>query len=97
MMPCPPRSTLTDNPFPFMTLFLFLAVSRFLYPRAIDEHEDRAWLWVSRADCSSFVFPAPVWWMLHRAVLAPPVDAMALFLLSLVVNAVIYLWMKFRR
>src|SRR3546814_4441316 len=74
-----------------------LAVSIILYHRAIDDHEERAWLWASLAGCYSFVFPAPVWWMLHRADLAPPVDAMALFLLSLVVNSVIYLWMKFRR
>lgn len=76
---------------------LGLAVSMVLYHRAIDDHEERAWLWASLAGWYSFVFPAPVWWMLHRANLAPPVDAMALFLLSLVVNAVIYLWMKFRR
>jgi len=75
---------------------LGLAVSMILYHRAIDDHEERAWLWASLAGWYSFVFPAPVWWMLHRADLAPPVDAMLLFLLSLVVNAIVYLWMKFR-
>ena len=42
------------------------------------------------------MFPAPVWWVLHRAALAPSPDAMLLFLLTLVVNAVVYLWLKFR-
>src|SRR3546814_4669555 len=52
---------------------LGLAVSMILYHRAIDDHEERAWLWASLAGWYSFVFPAPVWWMLHRADLAPPV------------------------
>lgn len=67
-----------------------------LYHRAIDDHEERAWLWACLAGWYSFMFSAPVWWVLHRASLAPPPDAMLLFLGSLVVNAVVWLWLKYR-
>lgn len=73
-----------------------LTICMILYHRAIDDHEERAWLWAGLAGWYAFVFPAPVWWVLHRADLTPPVDVMALFLLSLVTNAAVYLWLKFR-
>lgn len=78
----------------FWTLGLALCMT--LYHRAIDDHEERAWLWAGLAGWYAFIFPAPVWWVLHRAELTPPVDAMLLFILSMVVNAVVYLWLKFR-
>ena len=67
-----------------------------IYHRAIDDHEERAWLWASMAGWYAFIFPAPVWWVLHRAGMAPPVDAMILFVFSLVANCIVYLWLKFR-
>ena len=73
-----------------------LAVCMILYHRAIDDHEEHAWLWASTAGWYAFIFPAPVWWVLHRAGMAPPADAMILFILSLAVNAIVYLWLKFR-
>ncbi|AMG74203.1 hypothetical protein [Sphingopyxis granuli] len=73
-----------------------LAIAMILYHRAIDDHEEHAWLWASTAGWYALIFPAPVWWVLHRAGLAPSPDAMLLFLLTLVVNAVVYLWLKFR-
>lgn len=73
-----------------------LAVGLAIYHRAIDDHEQRAWLWAGLVGWYAFIFPAPVWWVLHRAALAPPVDAMLLFLFSMVANAAVYLWLKFR-
>lgn len=73
-----------------------LAISMVIYHRAVDDHEERAWLWAGLAGWYAFIFPAPVWWVLHRADLAPPVDAMILFALSMVVNAIVWLWLKFR-
>jgi hypothetical protein len=73
-----------------------LAVGMILYHRAVDDHEERAWLWAGLAGWYAFVFPAPVWWVLHRAGLAPPADAMLLFLFSMLVNAAVYVWLKFR-
>lgn len=73
-----------------------LAICMIIYHRAIDDHEERAWLWAGVAGWYAFIFPAPVWWVLHRAGQAPPADAMLLFLLSLLVNLIVYLWLKFR-
>lgn len=73
-----------------------LAIAMIFYHRTIDDHEERAWLWACVAGWYAFIFPAPVWWVLHRADLAPPADAMLLFCLSLIVNAVVWLWLKFR-
>ncbi|MCW0199550.1 hypothetical protein [Sphingopyxis sp.] len=73
-----------------------LLVSMVIYHRSIDDHEERAWLWAGLAGWYAFIFPAPVWWVLHRAGLAPPADAMLLFVLSMVTNGVVYLWLKFR-
>lgn len=73
-----------------------LLVSMIIYHRSIDDHEERAWLWAGLAGWYAFIFPAPVWWVLHRAGLAPPADAMLLFVLSMVANGVVYLWLKFR-
>lgn len=73
-----------------------LAFAMMLYHRAIDDHEKRAWLWAGLAGWYAFVFPIPAWWLLHRAALVPPVDAMLLFILSLIVNSIVYVWLKFR-
>lgn len=75
---------------------LGLAISMTIYHRTIDDHEERAWLWAGLAGWYAFIVPAPVWWVLHRAAMAPPVDAMLLFLLSMAVNAIVWLWLKYR-
>jgi len=75
---------------------LGLAISLTIYHRAIDDHEERAWLWAGLAGWYAFIVPAPVWWVLHRADMAPPADTMLLFLLSMVVNAIVWLWLKYR-
>lgn len=73
-----------------------LAISMTIYHRAIDDHEERAWLWAGLVGWYAFIVPAPVWWVLHRAAIAPPVDAMLLFLVSMVANAIVWAWLKFR-
>ncbi|AJA09057.1 Putative membrane protein [Sphingopyxis fribergensis] len=73
-----------------------LAISLIIYHRAIDDHEARAWLWAGLAGWYAFIVPAPVWWVLNRAGLAPPIDTMLLFLLSMAANAIVWLWLKYR-
>ena len=73
-----------------------LAIGMTLYHRAIDDHEERAWLWAGLAGWYAFIFPAPVWWALHRAALAPAPDIMLMILFSMIVNGAVYLWLKFR-
>lgn len=73
-----------------------LIVALFLYHRTIDDHERQAYHLGALAGFYAFVMPCPAWWVLWRADLAPPVDAMLLFALSLTVNAAVYFWFKFR-
>ena len=73
-----------------------MALSVFIYHRNVDDHEERAYLWGGLAGFYAVVFPAPVWWLLARAQLLPPVDGMILFLLSLIANAIVYFWLKYR-
>lgn len=76
--------------------FIGIGAACIAYHRAIDDHEERAWLWAGLAGWYAFVLPAPAWWVLHRAAVAPPVDVMVLFIVSMLVNAIVWLWLKFR-
>ena len=67
-----------------------------LYHRTVDDHEKQAYLWAGLAGYYAMVFVTPVWWLLARANLVPPVDAMALFLFVIIVNGIVYLWLKYR-
>lgn len=73
-----------------------ITVAVIVYQRSVDDHERQAYLWAGLAGYYAFVIPAPAWWVLARADLAPPVNAMALFVVTMVVNAAVYLWLKFR-
>ncbi|XVJ64435.1 MAG: hypothetical protein HEQ22_09905 [Sphingopyxis sp.] len=73
-----------------------LTVALILYHRTVDDHERDAYNRAALAGFYAFIFPCPVWWVLARADLAPPVEAMPLFALSMAVNAVVYCWFKFR-
>lgn len=73
-----------------------LAVLIPLYERSIDDHERQAYWRAGLAGYYAFIIPAPAWWVLNRAGLVPPVDAMLLFLAALLVNAAVYFWLKFR-
>ncbi|WP_447763294.1 hypothetical protein [Sphingopyxis panaciterrae] len=75
---------------------LGLAILVPVYERVIDDHERQAYLRAGLASYYSFAIPIPAWWVLHRAGLAPPVDAMLLFFLAFFVNLAVYLWLKFR-
>ena len=67
-----------------------------LYYRAADDHERRAFDLSCIAGFHAFAIPAPIWWLLGRADLTPPVETMPLVLFSIAVNGVAYLWFKFR-
>ncbi|MDR6831891.1 hypothetical protein J2Y53_000188 [Sphingopyxis sp. BE122] len=73
-----------------------LTVALILYHRTVDDHERHAYHLGGLAGFYAFVFPCPVWWVLWRADLAPEVQAMPLFALSLAANAIVYFWFKFR-
>ncbi|WP_238929665.1 hypothetical protein [Sphingopyxis terrae] len=73
-----------------------MSVASLFYFRAVDDHERHAYYLGSVAGFHAFVIACPVWWVAARASLAPPVDAMALFVLTLAVNLIVYLWFKYR-
>lgn len=73
-----------------------LSVSLIIYHRSIDDHERQAYRVGGLAGFYAFVIPCPAWWLLARADLAPPVDAMVLFLSSIAANGAVYFWLKFR-
>jgi hypothetical protein len=73
-----------------------MALSLALYHRNVDDHEKQAYLWGGLAGFYAIVFPAPVWWLLARAQMLPPVDGIILFLFSATVNAIVYMWLKYR-
>ena len=73
-----------------------LLVALIIYQRSVDDHERMAHYIGGLAGFYAFVFPCPVWWVLWRADVAPPVEVMPLFALSLTANALVYLWFKFR-
>ncbi len=73
-----------------------LTIALILYHRTVDDHERQAYHLGALAGFYAFVFPCPVWWVLWRADLAPAVEAMPLFALSLAANAIVYFWFKFR-
>ena len=73
-----------------------MAVCMLLYHRAVDDHEERAWLWACVAGWYSIMFVTPVWWVLHRADLVAAPEAMLLFVISLIVNFFVWMWLKYR-
>ena len=73
-----------------------MAISLILYHRSVDDHEERAYLWAGTAAWYALTLAAPTWWVLARAGLAPPANAMLLFLGALAVNAIVWLWLKYR-
>ncbi len=73
-----------------------MGVASFFYFRAVDDHERHAYYLGSVAGFHAFIVACPVWWVLGRAGITPPTDAMALFMFALAVNLAVYLWFKFR-
>ena len=73
-----------------------MIVSLVIYHRAVDDHEERAYLWAGTVAWYTIALAAPAWWVLHRASLAPAPDVMLLFAGALVVNGAVWLWLKYR-
>lgn len=70
-----------------------------LYHRAVDDHEERAYLWGSQLAYYFLVVAFPAWWLLERGGVVPPIDTAIAFvaiLLSFVVQAAVWAWLKFR-
>jgi hypothetical protein len=75
------------------------AAALVLYHRAVDDHEERAYLWGSQVAYYFLIFAFPAWWLLSRGGIVGPVDINVAFggmLISFVVQAAVWAWLKFR-
>ncbi|MDQ3077761.1 MAG: hypothetical protein M3Q83_02845 [Pseudomonadota bacterium] len=76
-----------------------LGIAMWLYHRAIDDHEERAYLWGSQIAYYFVSLAIPAWWLLSRGGIVPPLDFTAAFsivIISFVVQAAVWAWFKFR-
>lgn len=75
------------------------AVAVTLYHRAIDDHEERAYLWGSQIAYYFLILALPAWWLLERGGIVPPIDTAVAFwaiLMSFLVQGAVWAWLKFR-
>jgi hypothetical protein len=101
----------TFNPFastpisaPVAALLALLVTGTFaatliLYHRAIDDHEERAYLWGSQLAYYFLILAFPAWWLLQRGGIVAPIDTTIAFvavLLSFLVQGAVWAWLKFR-
>jgi hypothetical protein len=70
-----------------------------LYHRAIDDHEERAYLWGSQLAYYFLIVAFPAWWLLERGGIVGAITTGTAFvavLLSAVVQAGVWAWLKYR-
>ena len=70
-----------------------------LYHRAIDDHEERAYLWGSQIAYYFLILALPAWWLLERGGIVAPVGTGTAFiaiLISFLVQGAVWAWLKFR-
>jgi hypothetical protein len=80
-------------------LLVALSIAVILYHRAIDDHEERAYLWGSQIAYYFLAAFIPIYWLLFRGGLVPALTAggaMLLLLTSFLVQAAVWAWFKFR-
>ena len=82
----------------FLITAAFL-VTLVLYHRAVDDHEERAYLWGSQVAYYFLILAFPAWWLLERGGMVHPITTGSAFiaiLISFVVQAAVWAWLKFR-
>jgi hypothetical protein len=67
----------------------------YLYNRVIDEQEQQASLWGATIAWYFIIIITPVWWLLYRGNIAPPLNAMHIMLASIIISVIIRIWKKF--
>ena len=82
-----------------IALAILISLAFWLYHRAIDDHEERAYLWGSQLAYYFVMLAVPGWWLLSRGGLLRPLDftaTISIILASLLVQAGVWAWFKFR-
>ncbi len=80
-------------------LAILIGIAFWLYHRAIDDHEERAYLWGSQVAYYFVAIAIPAWWLLSRGGLLRPLDftaAIFVILASFLVQFAVWAWFKFR-
>jgi hypothetical protein len=81
------------------SLVLLLGSGIILYHRAIDDHEQQAYLWANSLAFYFLAIALPVAWLLSRGGLIGPIgigSAMLILVGALVINLTTWAWLKFR-
>ncbi|MHA6721431.1 hypothetical protein [Sphingomonas sp. RS2018] len=73
-----------------------LPIISWRWEQVVDEHERQAFRDGAVAGFYVLSVGGPVWWILGRAALVPPVDALGLYAAVLAVTGVVWLWRKYR-
>jgi hypothetical protein len=98
----PFASTPIDRPVAILLAILVtgaFAAAVALYHRAIDDHEERAYLWGSQIAYYFLVLAFPAWWLLGRGGIVEPINTAIAFwaiLISFLVQGAVWAWLKFR-
>ena len=66
-----------------------------LYHKGMDEQEERAYLIANTASWYFVILSAPIWWILSRSGIAPPIEPMTIATVSFVINISVWAWKKF--
>lgn len=66
-----------------------------LYHKGMDEQEERAYLIANTASWYFIILAIPIWWILDRANITPPIDGINIAIASFVVNLSVWAWKKF--
>lgn len=78
---------------------ILMGLAAWLYHRAIDDHEERAYLWGSQIAYYFVALALPALWLLSRGgIVSPPsfADAFVIVLASFLVQGAVWAWFKFR-
>lgn len=78
-----------------LAFFALSAACLYLQHKGMDEQEERAYLIACTASWYVIIAAFPIWWLLSRAALIPPVQFHFILIASLIVNLTVWAWKKF--
>ena len=82
-----------------LAVAVLLTASLVIYFRTIDDHEERAYLWGTNIAFHFLALAFPLYWLLARGGLVPPITiaiALLIVLLSCIVQSIVWALFKFR-
>lgn len=75
--------------------FISFVIIFTLYHKGMDEQEERAYLIANTASWYFIILAIPIWWILDRANITPPIDGIAIATASFGINLSVWAWKKF--